>query len=117
MPTRELAIQVHEQHEKLRSKKSPPAALVIGGLSEKEQLRQIKAGARVIVATPGRLEDYMRRKIVDLRSARPPAHFGTAAADERDLAVEAEVLQIAQAIEPDRAGLGRDAHDRDRPGP
>jgi len=66
VPTRELAIQVHEQHEKLRSKKSPPAALVIGGLSEKEQLRQIKAGARVIVATPGRLEDYMRRKLVNL---------------------------------------------------
>ena len=66
VPTRELAIQVHEQHEKLRSKKCAPAALVIGGLSEKEQLRQLKAGARVIVATPGRLEDYMRRKLVNL---------------------------------------------------
>src|ERR1039458_8896996 len=34
VPTRELAIQVHEQYEALRSKKAPPAALVIGGLSE-----------------------------------------------------------------------------------
>ncbi len=67
VPTRELAIQVHEQYEKLRSKKCAPAALIIGGLSEKDQLRQLKAGARVIVATPGRLEDYMRRKLVNLK--------------------------------------------------
>jgi len=70
VPTRELAIQVHEQYEALRSKKAPPAALVIGGLSEKVQIRALRAGARMVVATPGRLEDYMRRKIVDLRSVR-----------------------------------------------
>lgn len=66
VPTRELAIQVHEQYEALRAKKAPPAALVIGGLSEKEQIKSLRAGARLIVATPGRLEDYLRRKIVDL---------------------------------------------------
>ncbi|MDR3764297.1 MAG: DEAD/DEAH box helicase [Acidobacteriota bacterium] len=66
VPTRELAIQVHEQYEALRSKKSVPAALVIGGLSEKDQIKSLKAGARLIVATPGRLEDYIRRRIVDL---------------------------------------------------
>jgi ATP-dependent RNA helicase RhlE len=67
VPTRELAIQVHEQFEALRPKNTPPAALVIGGLSEKVQIRALRAGARMVVATPGRLEDYMRRKIVDLR--------------------------------------------------
>jgi ATP-dependent RNA helicase RhlE len=67
VPTRELAIQVHEQYEALRSKNDPPAALVIGGLSEKAQIRSLRAGARLVVATPGRLEDYMRRRIVDLR--------------------------------------------------
>ena len=35
VPTRELAMQVHEQYEKLRDKKLAPAALVIGGLAEK----------------------------------------------------------------------------------
>jgi len=70
VPTRELAIQVHEQYEALRSKKAPRAALVIGGLSEKVQIRALRAGARIVVATPGRLEDYMRRKIVDLRTVR-----------------------------------------------
>ncbi|MGC2210287.1 MAG: DEAD/DEAH box helicase [Candidatus Korobacteraceae bacterium] len=70
VPTRELAIQVHEQYEALRSPKATPAALVIGGLSEKVQIRALRAGARMVVATPGRLEDYMRRKIVDLRGVR-----------------------------------------------
>lgn len=70
VPTRELAIQVHEQYEALRAKNATPAALVIGGLSEKVQIRALRAGARMVVATPGRLEDYMRRKIVDLRSVR-----------------------------------------------
>ena len=70
VPTRELAIQVHEQYEALRSPKATPAALVIGGLSEKVQIRALRAGARMVVATPGRLEDYMRRKIVDLRNVR-----------------------------------------------
>jgi ATP-dependent RNA helicase RhlE len=67
VPTRELAIQIYDQYEALRPKKNPPAALVIGGLSEKVQIRALRAGARMVVATPGRLEDYMRRKIVDLR--------------------------------------------------
>ena len=37
VPTRELAMQVHEQHEKLRGLKAAPAALVIGGMSEQRQ--------------------------------------------------------------------------------
>lgn len=70
VPTRELAMQVHEQFEQLRSKKLSPAALVIGGLAEKKQLQAIRSGARLVVATPGRLEDYLRRKLVDLRQVR-----------------------------------------------
>lgn len=70
VPTRELAMQVHAQFEQLRSKKTVPAALVIGGVAEKKQLTAIRHGARVVVATPGRLEDYLRRKLIDLRFVR-----------------------------------------------
>ncbi len=70
VPTRELAIQVHAQFEQLRGRTFGPAALVIGGLSENKQLTTIRQGARVIVATPGRLEDYLQRGLVDLRSVR-----------------------------------------------
>ncbi len=66
VPTRELAMQVHAQYEKLRDRKAPPAALIIGGMSEHPQLEALRKGVRVLVATPGRLEDYLRRKLVDL---------------------------------------------------
>jgi ATP-dependent RNA helicase RhlE len=66
VPTRELAMQVHAVYEQLRGK-LPHAALVIGGLSEKKQISSLRSGSRVIVATPGRLEDFMKRKLVDLR--------------------------------------------------
>jgi ATP-dependent RNA helicase RhlE len=64
VPTRELAMQVLEQYNALRGKQLTPAALVVGGLAEQQQLRAIRNGANVIVATPGRLEDYLDRKLV-----------------------------------------------------
>ena len=67
VPTRELAMQVHEQYEKLRSKRAPSAALVIGGMSEQSPDHALRK-ANIVVATPGRLEDYLRRKLVDLRN-------------------------------------------------
>ena len=41
-------------------------ALVVGGLAEGSQLEAIRRGARLIVATPGRLEDFLKRKLVRL---------------------------------------------------
>src|SRR6202011_2938636 len=63
VPTRELAMQVVEQYNVLRGKQLLPAALVVGGLSEGAQLQAIRKGARLVVATPGRLEDYLDRKL------------------------------------------------------
>jgi ATP-dependent RNA helicase RhlE len=65
-PTRELAQQIGEQYEQLRGKKLPPAALLIGGVSERSQLQAVRAGARLIVATPGRFEDLLDRKLIVL---------------------------------------------------
>jgi ATP-dependent RNA helicase RhlE len=64
VPTRELAMQVVTQYNALRGKQLIPAGLVVGGLAEGQQLRAIRNGARVIVATPGRLEDYLDRRLV-----------------------------------------------------
>src|SRR5215472_8024607 len=66
VPTRELAMQVVAQYDALRSKHTQPAALVVGGLPERKQLDAIRRGARLVVATPGRLQDYMTRKLVSL---------------------------------------------------
>jgi len=64
VPTRELAMQVLDQFNALRGDRLVPAALVVGGLAEGLQLKAIRNGARVIVATPGRLQDYLDRKLV-----------------------------------------------------
>jgi ATP-dependent RNA helicase RhlE len=66
VPTRELAMQVVEQYNLLRGKRLAPAALVVGGLSEGPQLTALRKGARMVVATPGRLQDYLDRKLVQL---------------------------------------------------
>ena len=46
------------------------AALVIGGVSEKTQIQHLRAGSGLIIATPGRLQDFIDRKLVDLRQIK-----------------------------------------------
>ncbi len=70
LPTRELAMQVHEQYEQLRTNKMHKAALVIGGVSEKAQIQSLRAGAPLVIATPGRLQDLMDRRFADLRNVK-----------------------------------------------
>src|ERR1700688_2766797 len=70
VPTRELAMQVVEQYNDLRGKQLSPAALVVGGLAEGSQLNALRQGARIVVATPGRLEDFLDRKLVNFRALR-----------------------------------------------
>ena len=70
VPTRELAMQVVDQYNALRGKQLGPAALVVGGLSEGLQLTNLRKGARLVVATPGRLEDFLSRKLVNFRDLR-----------------------------------------------
>ncbi|MGA8021453.1 MAG: DEAD/DEAH box helicase [Candidatus Acidiferrales bacterium] len=70
VPTRELAMQVVDQYNALRGRQLGPAALVVGGLSEGLQLTNLRKGARLVVATPGRLEDFLLRKLVHFRDLR-----------------------------------------------
>lgn len=70
LPTRELAMQVHEQYEQLRTKAMPKAALIIGGVSEKAQIKSLRAGSELVIATPGRLQDLINRRFADLRHVK-----------------------------------------------
>ena len=92
VPTRELAMQVHEQYEKLRERKAAPAALVIGGMSEQHQIQAVRKGASVVVATPGRLEDFLQRKLVDLRNVQ------TLVLDEADRMLDMGFLPAIRRI-------------------
>ena len=66
LPTRELAMQVEKAFLAIRSNSTQTVALVVGGLAEASQLQAIRRGARLIVATPGRLEDFLKRRMVRL---------------------------------------------------
>jgi ATP-dependent RNA helicase RhlE len=65
-PTRELALQIHETFAKLAINTGIRAAIAVGGLNENAQLQQIKKGAEVLIATPGRLCDFIGRRLVNL---------------------------------------------------
>lgn len=67
-PTRELCLQITNEI-KLYAKyvKGVNTVAVYGGASIQEQAREIKRGAQIIVATPGRMQDMINRKLVNIR--------------------------------------------------
>ncbi|MFH1983997.1 MAG: DEAD/DEAH box helicase [Pseudomonadota bacterium] len=67
-PTRELCLQITDDFSKYAKHMSAVrCAAVYGGASIADQIRLLKAGAQVIVATPGRLLDLIQRRAVDVR--------------------------------------------------
>jgi len=65
-PTRELALQIHEAFGKLAAGTGIRAAVAVGGMSEQNQLQAIRRGSQVLIATPGRLNDFLDRKLFKL---------------------------------------------------
>lgn len=69
-PTRELAVQVMQAMQSLLGKRSNiKTALLIGGESMPKQLMQLRARPRVIVGTPGRINDHLTRGSLMLHDA------------------------------------------------
>src|SRR5205823_5177301 len=69
-PTRELAIQIHEAFAQMAAGTGIRDTVVVGGVGEKPQLQAIRKGAQVLIATPGRLYDFLSRQLVDLGGVR-----------------------------------------------
>jgi len=118
VPTRELAMQVAAQHDALRGK-LPVAALIVGGLSEYQQLEALRRGSRVVVATPGRLEDFLGRglihfgnlKVLVLDEADRMLDMGFRPAIRRIVAAlpkERQTLCFSATMEGDTARLVKD---------
>ncbi len=61
-PTRELVIQVAGEAQKVAARTSLRIVSIYGGASIRGQTNKLRRGADVVVATPGRLMDHMRRK-------------------------------------------------------
>ena len=67
-PTRELAQQVTDVSKSLVGYKSKiETALIVGGASMNNQLRQLKKRPKIIVGTPGRINDHLEKKTLNLK--------------------------------------------------
>ena len=70
VPTRELALQVHGEAEKLSKGLGIRSCAIFGGVGFDGQLHALRTGVHVIVATPGRLLDHAQRGNIDFGSIR-----------------------------------------------
>jgi ATP-dependent RNA helicase RhlB len=66
-PTRELAIQIHSDAEVLGRHTGLKLALAYGGTGYDEQRDRIAAGVDILIGTPGRLIDYFKQHVYDLK--------------------------------------------------
>jgi ATP-dependent RNA helicase RhlE len=66
VPTRELAAQVHQALSAYASLTRLRVVAIFGGVGMGAQIQALRRGADIVVATPGRLIDHLRRKTVDL---------------------------------------------------
>ncbi len=65
-PTRELALQVSEEINSLKGDRALEVAPIYGGASMENQLRKLKKGVQIVVGTPGRILDHIRRGTLKL---------------------------------------------------
>jgi ATP-dependent RNA helicase RhlE len=65
-PTRELALQIQTNYTELNSVKSNRSVIVMGGTNIRSQIAELRRGACVVIATPGRLLDLIERGAVNL---------------------------------------------------
>ena len=69
VPTRELAVQVYEDIDMLTANRSTSVVAIYGGKAYEGQIEQLKAGAQIVVGTPGRLIDLAGQRLLDLSHA------------------------------------------------
>src|SRR3569832_2461113 len=76
--SRELAVQIHKDAELLGKYTGLRVALIYGGAGYETQRKQLEEGVDIVIGTPGRLIDYHRQHVFDLR------HVEVAVVDEAD---------------------------------
>ena len=100
LPTRELALQVEEQFKIFGSKAKIRTVTVYGGTGYERQIRALKRGVDVIIATPGRLLDLLERKLVNVKEVEM---FVLDEADRLlDMGFMPQVRRIATQLQKER---------------
>ena len=91
-PTRELAVQSQEELFRFGREKKVKVRSVYGGSSIEKQIKALKSGAHIVVGTPGRLLDLIKRKALKLN------HVETLILDEADEMLNMGFLEDIEAI-------------------
>lgn len=91
-PTRELAVQSQEELFRFGRSKGVKVRSVYGGSSIEKQIKALKSGAHIVVGTPGRLLDLIKRKALKLQ------HIETLILDEADEMLNMGFLEDIEAI-------------------
>jgi ATP-dependent RNA helicase RhlE len=102
-PTRELAIQIDAVFQLISAGTGLRSAVIVGGVSEQRQLTSLRHGVDIAIATPGRLEDFLGRRLVHLDKV------ATVVLDEADRMLDMGFLpaieRILAALPAERRGL------------
>jgi superfamily II DNA/RNA helicase len=100
VPTRELAVQVYEDMDMLTSGRATSVVAIYGGKAYEGQIDQLKAGAQIVVGTPGRLIDLNNQRLLDL------SHATEVVLDEADKMLDLgflpDIEKIFQKVAPVR---------------
>uniref|UniRef100_UPI0010A815ED DEAD/DEAH box helicase n=1 Tax=Sinomonas albida TaxID=369942 RepID=UPI0010A815ED len=91
-PTRELATQINATVEPLARAAGLTTTVIYGGVPQQRQERALNAGVDIVIACPGRLEDLMRQRLVDL------SHVKVTVLDEADHMADLGFLPVVRRL-------------------
>ncbi|KAH1117467.1 hypothetical protein AAZX31_17G082700 [Glycine max] len=102
-PTRELAVQIQEEALKFGSRANKRSTCIYGGAPKGPQIRELKRGVEIVIATPGRLIDMLEAQHTNLRRV---TYLVLDEADRMlDMGFEPQIRKIVAQIRPDRQTL------------
>merc|ERR1719199_886263 len=102
-PTRELAVQIKEEADKFGGSSGIKNVCVYGGAPKGDQARALREGVEIVIATPGRLIDFLESGTTNLRRV---TYLVLDEADRMlDMGFEPQIRKIVSQIRPDRQTL------------
>ncbi|XP_016563686.1 DEAD-box ATP-dependent RNA helicase 20 [Capsicum annuum] len=102
-PTRELAVQIQEEAVKFGSRANIRSTCIYGGAPKGPQIRDLKRGVEIVIATPGRLIDMLEAQHTNLKRV---TYLVLDEADRMlDMGFEPQIRKIISQIRPDRQTL------------
>lgn len=102
-PTRELAVQIKEECSKFGSSSRIRNTCVYGGAPKGPQIRDLARGSEIVIATPGRLIDFLEQGKTNLKRV---TYLVLDEADRMlDMGFEVQIRKILSQIRPDRQTL------------